>query len=421
VNNVRNAGKVQIFAAALVLGSFVLLPGTAVAGGQAASAVTFAKDVAPILYKNCVECHRPSMFAPMSLMTYEEARPWARAIKQRVVRKEMPPWTADAPAGMFKNDPRLSQRDIDTIAAWVDGGAVRGSDRDMPKAPQFAEGWTIGTPDAIFTMTEDFQIPAEGTIPYQYIRIPTNLTEGKWLQAIEFRPGNREAVHHIIGSAQPAGQDPNNERTPGRVGLGGITPNKPGVVTEPGIARWLPPNSDIIMQMHYTTNGKATTDRTSVGVIYAKEPPKQVLGGGAVMTLNFQIPPGADSHEVKGMSTLAQDTTLVAMMPHMHVRGKDMTYIAHYPDGRSETLLSVPKYDFNWQITYDLTQPKVLPKGTRIEVIAHFDNSPKNIYNPDPTATVRWGDQTWEEMMIGFFTTLVDAPAGRTPTGNQQQ
>jgi hypothetical protein len=228
-------------------------------------------------------------------------------------------------------------------------------------------------------------------------------------------------VHHIIGSAQPAGGDPNNERTPGRVGLGGITPNKPGVVTEPGIARWLPGNSDIILQMHYTTNGKAARDRTSVGVIFAKEPPKKVLGGGSVITLNFQIPPGADNHEVKGVTTLNNDTTLIAMMPHMHVRGKDMTYIAHYPDGRSETLLSVPKYDFNWQITYDLAEPKLLPKGTKIEVIAHFDNSPKNIYNPDPTATVRWGDQTWEEMMIGFFTTLVEAPAGRTATGGQQQ
>jgi mono/diheme cytochrome c family protein len=403
------------------LGMIVSLPAAAFAGGQAAGSVTYAKDVAAIFYKNCVECHRPSMFAPMSLMTFEDARPWARAIKMRVAKREMPPWTADAPAGVFKNDPRLSQKDIDTIVAWVDGGAPRGSDRDMPKAPEFAEGWTIGKPDAIFTMTEAFEIPAEGTIPYQYIRIPTNLTEGRWLQAIEFRPGTPEQVHHIIGSAQPAGGDPNNERTPGRVGLGGITPNKPGVVTEPGIARWLPGNSDIILQMHYTTNGKAARDRTSVGVIFAKEPPKKVLGGGSVITLNFQIPPGADNHEVKGVTTLNNDTTLIAMMPHMHVRGKDMTYIAHYPDGRSETLLSVPKYDFNWQITYDLAEPKLLPKGTKIEVIAHFDNSPKNIYNPDPTATVRWGDQTWEEMMIGFFTTLVEAPAGRTATGGQQQ
>ena len=207
----------QFVGACVALGTLVLLPAAA-AAGQATGSVTFAKDVAPILYKNCIECHRPLMFAPMSLTTFEEARPWARAIKQRVAKKEMPPWTADSPAGMFKNDPRLSQKDIDTITAWVDGGALRGNDRDMPPMPKYTEGWTIGKPDAIFTMTEDYQVPAEGAIPYQYIRVPTNLTEGKWLQAIEFRPGNRAVVHHIIASAQPAGMDPNNERTPGRVG-----------------------------------------------------------------------------------------------------------------------------------------------------------------------------------------------------------
>ena len=404
--------------ASVAIAALALVPASALAGGQAKPAtVTFARDVAPVLYKNCVECHRPTMFAPMSLLTYEEARPWARAIRQKVVKKEMPPWTADAPAGTFRNDPRLSQHEIDTIVAWVDGGATRGNDRDMPAAPQFAEGWTIGTPDAIFTMTEEFNIPAEGTIPYQYIKVPTHLTEDKWLQAIEIRPGNRAVVHHVIASAQPAGFGASDERAPGRVGLGGITPNKPGIVTDPGVARRLPANAEIILQMHYTTNGAPATDRTSIGVIYAKEPPKKILGGGSVLTLGFAIPPGAESHEVKSSTTLNADTTLIAMTPHMHMRGKDMTYIATYPDGRTETLLSVPKYDFNWQLTYELAQPKVLPKGTRIDVIAHFDNSTRNLYNPDPSATVRWGDQTWEEMMIGFFTTLVDVPAARTPTG----
>jgi hypothetical protein len=166
--------------------------------------------------------------------------------------------------------------------------------------------------------------------------------------------------------------------------------------------------------------GVGATDRTSIGVIYAKEPPKKMLAGGMILSLAFAIPPGADSHEVKAITTLAADTTLTAMTPHMHVRGKDMTFVAHYPDGRSETLLSVPKYDFNWQLTYELAQPKVLPKGTRVEVIAHFDNSTRNLFNPDPTRTVRWGDQTWEEMMIGFYTTVIDAPPGRTSTAGQQ-
>jgi mono/diheme cytochrome c family protein len=406
---VKNAVK-WLVATSMAFGLLAALP--TMAAAQGASTVTYAKDVAPILYQNCVSCHRPTMFAPMSLLTYEETRPWAKAIKQRVVRREMPPWTADAPHGVFKNDPRLSQKDIDTIAAWVDAGAPRGNDGDLPAAPKFADGWTIGKPDAIFTMTEEFKVPSEGTIPYQYIRVPTHLTEDKWIQAIEFRPSNPAVVHHIIAL--------NDERTPGRVGLGGITPNMPGETYDPGVARKLPANSEIILQMHYTTNGAATSDRTSIGVIYAKEPPKKALGGGMILNVAFSIPPGADNHEVKGTQTLQQDTVLTHLMPHMHMRGKDMTYIAYYPDGRSETLLSVPKYLFDWQIVYELAQPKVLPKGTRIEVTAHFDNSTKNAYNPDATATVRWGDQTWEEMMIGFFTTLVDVPAGSTPTGGQQ-
>ncbi|PYR47083.1 MAG: thiol-disulfide isomerase [Acidobacteria bacterium] len=405
--------------ACLVLITLAAAP--SVARGQSA-AVTFTRDVAPILYRNCVECHRPTMFAPMSLVTYEEARPWARAIKQRVAKREMPPWSADNPAGAFKNDPRLPQKDIDTIVAWVDGGATKGDERDLPAVPRFADGWTIGKPDAIFTMAEEFKVPAEGAVPYQYIRIPTNLTEDKWIQAIEIKPGNRAVVHHVIANAQPmgSGQSAADERTPGRVGLGGVTPNKPGIVYEAGVARLLPARSEIVLQMHYTTNGEPATDRTSIGVIYAKEPPKKTLGGGMVMSLGFAIPPGADRHEVRASTTLRQEIALSTMTPHMHVRGRDMSYIAHYPDGRSETLLSVPKYDFNWQITYELAQPKTLPKDTRLEVIAHFDNSSGNLYNPDPSQTVRWGEQTWEEMMIGFFSTIVDLPAGKSSTTGQQ-
>ena len=401
------------FAAVLLLVGGTAATATAQARTPAAAPLTFSKHVAPILYKNCVECHRPSMFAPMSLMTFEETRPWARAIKQRVAKREMPPWSADPQYGRFKNDARLSQADIDTIVRWVDTGAAKGDDRDLPPAPSFPEGWTIGTPDVVFTMTETYTVPAEGTIPYLYFRIPTNLTEDKWVQAIEIRPGNRAVVHHVIANAQPGGGNVRDERTPGRTGLGGTTPNKPGIVYEPGTARLLRAGSDIILQMHYTTMGREATDRTSIALIYAKEPPTRVIAGGNVMNVRFEIPPGADSHEVRGSRVLAEDTFLTAMTPHMHVRGKDMIYIAHYPDGRSETLLSVPKYDFSWQHTYELTEAKRLPAGTRLEVIAHFDNSPKNLFNPDPSATVRWGDQTWEEMMIGFYTTVVTAPERR--------
>ncbi len=392
-------------------GAALLIP----AGASAQSrGVTYTKDVAPILYKACVECHRPSMFAPMSLLTYEETRPWARAIRSRVIKREMPPWTAEGPHGVFKNDPRLTDEEIATIARWVDAGAPRGDERDLPPPPTFAEGWSIGTPDQVFRMTEAFEVPAEGAIPYQHIRVPTHLTEDKWIQAIEFKPGDRRVVHHIIANAQPVGHGTRDERTPGRVSLGGITPNTPGVVFPPGVARRLPANSELILEVHYTTIGEPTTDTTEVGVIYADEPPKQLLAGAMILNAAFSIPPGAPAHEVTASRTLQEDTLLVAMMPHMHMRGKSMKYTAVYPDGRTEVLLDVPQYLFNWQIDYELAEPKRLPKGTRIEVVARFDNSTGNPYNPDATATVRWGEQTWEEMMIGFITTLVDRPVEQT-------
>jgi hypothetical protein len=383
------------------------LPGVA----RAADApVTFTKNVAPILYKSCVECHRPTMFAPMSLLTYDDARPYARSIKQRVVARIMPPWGADPAHGEFKNDPRLSQAEIDTIAAWVDGGAVKGNAADMPKAPQFAEGWTIGRPDAVFTMEEEYDIPATGVIPYQYLRVPTHLTEDKWIQAIEIRPSANAQVHHVLAYTQPAGQPINQGGALGPTNIGGVTPNKPGITFEPGVARLLRGNSDLIMQMHYTTNGKPAKDRTRIGVIYAKQPPTKLQAGGMVLQPRFVIPAYDGNAEVKGTTRLERDTVMTSLTPHMHVRGKDMTYIAHYPDGTDEILLSVPKYDFNWQISYELKTPKVLPKGTIVEVIAHFDNSAANKFNPDPSKDVKWGDQTFEEMMIGFWSTVVPVP-----------
>jgi hypothetical protein len=405
-----------------ILGALAVI--VAVAGPSAAadgtSAPTFSKDVAPIFYKSCVECHRPTMFAPMSLMTYDDARPWARSIKQRVVARAMPPWGADAPHGVFRNDPSLTQAQIDTIAAWVDAGAPRGDDTDLPAKPEFADGWTIGKPDAIFTMEEDFQIPASGTIEYQYLRVPTHLTEDKWIQAIEIRPGAASQVHHVIAFTQPAGNPLSAGGVLGPTNIGGTTPNKPGITYPAGVARLLRGNHDIVLQMHYTTNGKEASDRTRVGIIYAKEPPKKVAAGGMVLQPRFVIPAYDGNAEVKGVTKLQRDTVVMTLTPHMHVRGKDMIYIAHYPDGTSETLLNVPKYDFNWQITYELATPKVLPKGTEVEVIAHYDNSANNKFNPDPSKDVRWGDQTWEEMMIGFFSTIVDPPAAAVQTPPQR-
>jgi mono/diheme cytochrome c family protein len=403
----------------LMAAMLVALPKAAQAAGPDTT-VTFAKDVAPIFYKNCAECHRPTMFAPMSLLTYEAARPYARSIKQKVVARQMPPWGADPAHGTFKNDPRLTQQQIDTIAAWVDAGAPRGDDKDLPPVPQFVDGWTIGKPDATFTMDDEFTIPAAGTIPYKYFKVPTGLTEDKWIQAIEIKPGARAHVHHVIAFTQPTGQPLNPGGALGPTNIGGVTPNKPGLVFEPGIARRLRGNQDIVLQIHYTTNGTEATDRTTVGIIYAKQPPTKLMAGGMALNPKFVIPPNADNHEVTATQAIAKDTLLISLTPHMHMRGKDMTYIAHYPDGTSETLLSVPKYDFNWQITYELAKPKLLPAGTKVEVIAHFDNSANNKFNPDPSKEVKWGDQTWEEMMIGFWSTVVDPPSA-TSTPQQER
>jgi hypothetical protein len=406
--------RMRLMAFAVLFTASLMLASTA--GTASNSTVTFTKDVAPILYNRCIECHRSGEIAPMSLMTYQEVRPWARSIRERVVERSMPPWSADPHYGKFSNDPSLSQREIDTIVSWVGAGAPKGDDKDMPPAPKFTEGWTIGKPDVVLSMKEEYAIPADGTIPYLYFTIPTNFKEDRWIQAMEIRPGNRSVVHHVIAFTQEAGagrigdpQSAGGEAQRGRGQLGGITPNKTGVVFAPGTARLIKAGSSIVFQMHYTTNGDATRDRTSIGLIFSKDPPTKTITTGNALNGRFAIPPGADNYEVRSSTTLKEDVHINSFMPHMHFRGKDFTYTAVYPDGRSEILLKVPKYDFNWQLTYVLKEPIALPKGTRLDCLAHFDNSTKNRYNPDPTKEVRWGDQTWEEMMIGWFGFTRDA------------
>jgi hypothetical protein len=400
--NLNRVGIVTIgLAAILVLATAANKPG--------ANQVTFSKDVAPILYKSCAGCHRPGEIAPMSLLTYQEVRPWAKSIRERVVQRSMPPWSADPKYGHWANDPRLSQKEIDTITAWVDVGAPQGDAKDMPQMPKFPEGWTIGTPDAVIAMQEEYTVPADGTVPYLYFTMPTGFTEDKWIQAMEIRPGNRSVVHHVIAYAQdPNVKDSNpggeGELRRGRTHLGGITPNKTGIVFGNGTARLIKKGSNIVFQMHYTTNGQVSKDRTKIGFVFAKEPAKRMLMTGNAADARFAIPPGAPNHEVKASKTFNEDVLITSFMPHMHVRGKAFTYTAVFPDGRSEILLNVPKYDFNWQLTYIPKQPILLPKGTRLDCVAYFDNSTKNKFNPDPTQTVRWGDQTWEEMMIGWYT-----------------
>jgi mono/diheme cytochrome c family protein len=387
--------------------------------------VTYTKDIAPILFKNCAECHRPGEIGPMSLLSYQETRPWARSIRERVVQRQMPPWSADPAVGHWANDPRLSQAEIDSIVAWVETGAPKGEDKDLPAAPKFTDGWTIGQPDVVLQMKEDYTVPADGTVPYLYFSIPTGFTEDKWVQAIEIRPGNRAVVHHVIAYAQEAGVTDTaaggeGEVRNGRTHLTGITPNKTGTVFAPGTARLIKKGSNIVFQMHYTTNGQAAKDRTKIAFVFAKEPAKKMIMTGNALESKFVIPAGDPNYEVKASKTFTDDVLINSFMPHMHVRGKSFKYTAVYPDGRSEVLLNVPSYDFNWQLTYIPKQEIRLPKGTRLDVVAAFDNSAKNKYNPDPTQVVRWGDQTWEEMMIGWYTYVKAASPAASGASSSQ-
>ena len=386
-------------------------------GASTIAAPTFSKDIAPVLFNRCAECHRPGAMAPMSLLTYEDARPWAKAIKAKVVKREMPPWGADPSVGKFANDPSLSQAEIDMIAAWADAGAPEGKRADLPPAPHFTEGWSIGKPDHIFTMIQPFKVPADGTVPYVYITIPTNLKEDIWIKGVELKPTDRRVVHHIIsdlveGDGKPVdpAPKPTRDRTRKEVGggLGGLVPGRLYGLYEEGVARRIPAGADIVLQMHYTTIGEPVTDQTQIGVVLAKEPPTKLRagGGGQIPNVMFAIPAGHPNYEVVAKQTINRDTYLSTMYPHMHVRGKDVSYTLVYPDGREEVVLNVPKYDFNWQLNYRLAEPKFVPKGSTLLIKAHYDNSKDNPFNPDPTATVRWGDQTWEEMLIGYFGTI---------------
>jgi hypothetical protein len=408
----------------VVAAAVACVPGAligAAAQTPASSQPTFNKDVAPIFYSRCVECHRQSGMAPMSLMTYQDARPWARAVRSKVVSREMPPWGADPTVGKFANDISLTPQQIDTIARWVDAGMPEGNAADLPAAPVFAEGWSIGKPDLVFSMLKPFNVPADGTVPYMYVTIPTNLKEDIWVKAIELKPGDRRVVHHIIsdlveGDGKPVDPEPKLRKDPGLKELGGVGGFVPGRLYEPfdeGVARKIPAGSNIVLQMHYTTIGQPVTDLTQVGVILAKEPPSKLRasGGGQMPNTSFAIPPGDPNYEVSARTVIQKDTYLSSVYPHMHVRGKDVQYKLIYPDGKEEVVLRVPKYDFNWQTSYAFAEPKFMPKGTTLMVIAHYDNSPGNRFNPDPTATVRWGDQTWEEMLIGYYGTI-DARAG---------
>jgi mono/diheme cytochrome c family protein len=395
--------------AGVVLTAFLLSLGQSDASENRSGAVTFTKDVAPILNARCVECHRAGEIAPMSLASYKEVRPWARSIREKVVDRTMPPWLADAGHEHFANERRLTQKEIDTITAWVDAGAPKGDDKELPPAPSFTDGWAMGKPDVIFYLPEDYSVPAEGTIPYQYITVKTELKEDRWIQAAEIRPGNRAVVHHVIvnirepkSSSQATANAPAQVRERG-FKLAGYAPGEQPKVYPKGTAKLLKAGSELVFQMHYTTNGVAQKDRSYIGMYFAKEPVQKHVLTGTATNAQFVIPAGHPNYEVQSKWEAKEDVYLVDLMPHMHVRGRDFKYTVVYPDGRSEVILNVPRYDFNWQLLYQFKKPLLLTKGSRLECVAHFDNSTGNKFNPDPSKEVRWGDQTWEEMMIGWF------------------
>ena len=337
------------------------------AGSLTAGQATFNKDVLPILQKNCQGCHRPGEAAPFSLLTYTEARPWAKAIRESVRLKRMPPWFADPHVGKFANDRSLTQPDIDTLAAWADSGAAEGDSKDAPAPVKHLTGWNIGEPDLVLEMPAEYHVPATGTIDYTYFVVPTGFTEDKWVRFAEVRPGNRKVVHHVIafirepGSKWLAGAVPGKPFVPGKSdregdGLGqilvGYAPGTVPVKFDEGQARLVKAGSDIVLQLHYTADGKEQTDRSKIGMVFAKEPPTQRVITMAALNTKFVIPPGVADHKVTAEIILKEPTTLTALIPHMHLRGKAFEYRVVYPTGETQELLRVPKYDFNWQLTY---------------------------------------------------------------------
>jgi mono/diheme cytochrome c family protein len=410
----------------------LLIATAALAASAASSGVTFNKDVLPILQKNCQVCHRPGEIGPMPLLAYDQARPWAKAIKASVVSRKMPPWLADPRYGHFSNDRRLSDEDIRKVAAWADAGAPEGDAKGRAPDVQWPEGWNIH-PDLVLQMPDAYPIPATGTLKYVYIVIPTGFTSDTWVTGAEIRPSARSAVHHIIAVVRPPGSQWMKDAKP-------FVPYIPDAVAEqasdpqsnpvnisyellagysPGMqpqrfdmdhsAKLIPAASDIVLQVHYTPNGSsALEDQTRIGLELAKQAPAKRFMSAVAAANNWTIAPGDANAEGRAKLTFGEPVELVFMQPHMHLRGKDMTIQLISPVGESEAILSVPHYDFNWQIIYYLDKPRMLPKGTRVEVTAHWDNSVNNPANPDAAATVRWGNQSTDEMLSLAMGVIID-------------
>ncbi len=421
--------SLQLAIEQLLAGTTVSIPETAAVGcyigrvrpASAAAKVTYSDQVVRILNQNCVSCHREGEIAPFAMTSYEEVSGWADTIAEVVRQQRMPPWHADSKYSHFSNDRSLSDADKELLYQWARDGASEGNRADLPQPPTFVDGWQLPKdPDAVFEMAaQSYAVPAEGTVKYQYFSVDPGFTENKWIRAAEARPGDRSVVHHIIVFSVPKGSERNEGR---RQFLVSYAPGASPVNLPQGMAKLVPAESSLLFQVHYTPNGSPHEDLSKVGFVFADpQEISHVVGPGTAINESFLIPPGADDYKVEADSfSLDFDSEIVSMFPHMHLRGKSFRYELRLPDGRSEILLDVPRYDFGWQTTYELANFKPLPKGASLHCTALFDNSENNLNNPDPKSPVRWGDQTWEEMMIGFYDVAVpisqtDIEQGKLP------
>ena len=379
--------------------------------------VTYSKHVARILQKQCQECHRPGEAAPFSLLTFKDARSWSGAIREEVESNRMPPWHADPKHGRFHNERRLTEAEKTTLLNWIDQGCVEGNAADLPAPRTFTKGWRIGQPDAVFTMPVAMPIPAvspKGGIPYKFEIVTEPFENETWVQAVECRPSEPGVVHHITAFLVAPGTDVKRWKNQSDLAqlltsysddafLGGYGLGEDPLILPPGQAKRIPKGARIALELHYTPNGVAAGDRSCIGMIYAAKPPEhQVLTGSAMQAI-FLVPPGTAQYKTMAFKSFNRPATILSLTPHMHLRGKSAEFTLIRPDGSRELLLSVPRYDFNWQTNYYLENPISIPAGSKIEYTAVYDNSQGNPNNPDPRAWVTWGEQSWDEMMIGFF------------------
>jgi hypothetical protein len=344
----------------------------------------------------------------MSFTTFAETRPWAKAIRDSVRSRRMPPWFADPCCGKFANDRSLNPTEIDALAGWAETGAGMGSELDAPPVETWAKGWQLPSPDAVLAMPRPFEVPAKGSVDYQYFVVPTGFHQDRWVQAVEALPSNVSVVHHAVIYIR----EPGSTWTHGPTKSDILTVYAPGgapQVWPTGMAKLIKAGSDLVFEIHYTPNGKAVSDLTRVALMFAQQPPAKRILTLQMGNDRFVIPPGDPDYRVTVWGTLPNDGLLLGLFPHMHLRGKAFEFLRIRDDGQPETLLKVSRYDFYWQLDYRLAVPLPLKKGTRLEWIAEYDNSPNNPRNPDPTVEVRYGQQSWEEMMIGFFDIAVDA------------